>query len=466
MEAVQRAKPSRTGIGHDSLKSFVIIGGGASGVILAAQLLERSRDTTVRIFERSGQIGRGIAYSTENPSHLLNVRANNMSAFPGNPDHFLNWLQARQTAANAPIANEWQPQSFAPRRLYRDYLNELVEGYRSGETARLVVDPREIVDVVLEGGRPAVVAESGEVVSAEAIIVATGNETAIAVSGANVAEYWSSKGYFDIPADAPVAIFGTGLSMVDSVLSLLDRGHRGQIHAISRRGLVPARHAPAEPFEVDTDSLFVASGIVGLLRRVRALMQEAESSGSNWRAVMDALRPHTQQIWTRLPLAQRESFLRHLRPWWDTHRHRMAPAVADRIDAARASGQLEIAAGRLLSVQENETDMTIRYRERHSGLFHKVKIATIIDCRGGNPRFSTTRNPALLGLMEHGLAKPDALDLGLDVTKDFQLINARGEPSGSFFAIGPVTKGVFWESTAVPDIRVQVAKLVDALLEG
>ncbi|WP_280992818.1 FAD/NAD(P)-binding protein [Ochrobactrum sp. 19YEA23] len=448
------------------MKSFVIIGGGASGVILAAQLLERSRDTMVRIFERSGQIGRGIAYSTENPSHLLNVRANNMSAFPSSPDHFLNWLQARQIAASAPIANEWQPQSFAPRRLYRDYLNELVEDYRTGASARLVVDPREVVDVRLEGGRPAVVADSGEVVSADAVIVASGNETAIAVSGANVAEYWSSKGYFDIPADVPVAIFGTGLSMVDSVLSLLDRGHRGPIHAISRRGLVPARHVPVEPFKVDTDSLFVASGIVGLLRRVRSLMQEAESSGSNWRAVMDALRPHTQHIWTRLPVAQRESFLRHLRPWWDTHRHRMAPAVADRIDAARASGQLEIAAGRLLSVQENEGDMTIRYRERHTGLFHKLKIATIIDCRGGNARFSTTRNPALLGLMEHGLGKPDALDLGLDVTRDFQLINARGEPSGSFFAIGPVTKGVFWESTAVPDIRVQVAKLVDALLEG
>lgn len=465
-EPVQRAKPSRNGIGHDSLKSFVIIGGGASGVILTAQVLERSRDAMVRIFERSGQIGRGIAYSTENPGHLLNVRASNMSAFPGNPDHFLNWLHTRQTTAGAKIANEWQPQSFAPRRLYRDYLNDLVEQYRAGDTPRLVVDQREIVDVVLDGRKPAVVTETGEIVSADAVIVATGNETAIAVSGANVAEYWSSSGYFDIPADAPVAIFGTGLSMVDSVLSLLDRGHQGTIHAISRRGLVPARHAAVEPFDVDTDSLFVASGIVGLLRRVRALMQEAETAGSNWRAVMDALRPHTQQIWTRLPLAQRESFLRHLRPWWDTHRHRMAPAVADRIDAARASGQLEIAAGRLLSVQENETDMTIRYRERHTGSFQRLKIATIIDCRGGNPRFSTTRNLALLGLMEHGLAKPDALDLGLDVTKDFQLINARGEPSGSFFAIGPVTKGVFWESTAVPDIRVQAARLVETLFEG
>lgn len=460
------AKPSQNGIGHDSLKSFVIIGGGASGVILAAQLLERSREAMVRIFERSGQIGRGIAYSTENRSHLLNVRASNMSAFPGQPDHFLNWLHHHQTGASAQIANEWQPQSFAPRRLYRDYLNDLVEEYRAGDTPRLVVDQREIVDVVHDGVKPAVVTATGELVSADAVIVATGNETAIAVSGANVAEYWSSNGYFDIPANAPVAIFGTGLSMVDGVLSLLDRGHQGTIHAISRRGLVPARHAAVEPFEVDTDSLFVASGIVGLLRRVRALMQEAETAGSNWRVVMDALRPHTQQIWTRLPVTQRESFLRHLRPWWDTHRHRMAPAVADRIDAARASGQLEIAAGRLLSVQENETDMTIRYRERHTGSFRKLKIATIIDCRGGNPRFSTTRNPALLGLMEHGLAKPDALDLGLDVTKDFQLINARGEPSGSFFAIGPVTKGVFWESTAVPDIRVQAAKLVEALFEG
>lgn len=434
------------------MKSFVIIGGGASGVVLAAQLLRLSPDANVRIFDRSGAVGAGIAYSTRNPSHLLNVRAGNMSAFPEEPEHFLHWLRARDPG------EDWQAASFAPRMLYRAYLQDLLP---SGVT----VDADEVVDVALDAGRPVVTTTGGASHRADAAILATGNEAAIAVSGARVAEYWSSNGYFDIPADAPVAIFGTGLSMVDSVLSLLDNGHRGEIHAISRRGLVPARHAPAEPFAVDTAALPVADGLSVLTKELRALARQADTAGTNWRAVMEALRPCTKAIWAQLSLAERRRFLRHLRPWWDIHRHRMAPAVADRIDAARRSGQLQVAAGRLLTVREGADGMTVQYRPRHTRTVRTLNVAAIIDCRGGNPRFSRTRNPALIGLMEHGLARPDALDLGLDVTGDLQLLDAHGAPSGPLFALGPATKGVFWEVTAVPDIRVQAEALARRLTQ-
>ncbi|MBQ0707320.1 MULTISPECIES: FAD/NAD(P)-binding protein [unclassified Ochrobactrum] len=440
------------------MKSFIIVGAGASGIILAAQLLRRSPESTVRIFERSGRLGAGIAYATENPSHLLNVRASNMSAFPDQPDHFVNWLQAS--------GDRWEPHSFAPRKIYRSYLEQLVLPYLSEGNPRLTVEKTGIVDVTLKGGRPAVVTEAGETFVADAVILATGNEAAIAKSGNQITEYWSSNGYFDVPADAPVAIFGTGLSMVDSVLSLLDNGHRAEIYAISRRGLLPARHAAAQTFPVSADDLPVSLGLSKLMRRVRAMMLEAEKSGSGWRGVMDGLRPHTQHIWAGLPLSQRRSLLRHLRPWWDVHRHRMAPAVADRIESAMNKGQLNVIAGRLVSVRAEGDTMEVRYRRRRSEAVEKLHAATVIDCRGGNPRFSTTRNAALIGLMEHGLALPDALDLGLDVTRDLQVVNTRGEPSGPFFAIGPVTKGAFWEVTAVPDIRIQAQRLSAILLEG
>ncbi len=445
------------------MKSFIIIGAGASGIILAAQLLRRSPESVVRIFERSGQLGAGIAYATENPSHLLNVRASNMSAFPDQPDHFVNWLQSSDIAG---ASYSWEPHSFAPRKLYRSYLEHLITPYLSDEDTRLTVEKTGVVDVALKDGRPTITTETGEKFIADAVIVATGNEAAIAKSDNHVTEYWSSNGYFDVPTDAPVAIFGTGLSMIDSVLSLLDNGHDAEIYAISRRGLLPASHAPAQAFPIGADDLPVSLGISKLMQRVRAMMVEAEKSGSGWRGVMDGLRPHTQHIWAGLPMSQRRSFLRHLRPWWDVHRHRMAPAVAERIQSAVNSGQLKVAAGHLVSVRDEGQGIAISYRARHSRQIEKLHVSTVIDCRGGNPRFSTTRNAALIGLMEHGLARPDTLDLGFDVTRDLQVLNARGEPSGPFFAIGPVTKGAFWEVTAVPDIRVQAERLSVVLLEG
>ena len=445
------------------MKSFIIIGGGASGVITAAQLLRTSPESVVRIFERSGRVGAGIAYSTENPGHLLNVRASNMSAFPDEPDHFLNWLRSNQPVVSGP---EWEPHSFAPRMYYRSYLVNLLRLYLNVDKPRLIIDNSEVSDVMLEDGKPLAVTASGDRFPADAVILATGNEPAIATSSKHITEYWSSNGYFDMPSDIPVAIFGTGLSMIDSVLSLLDSGHKGVIHAISRRGLMPAGHAAVTPFPVAADDIPSASGLSGLVRHVREMTDQAAANGSNWRAVIDGLRPFTQSLWGGLPLSQRSSFLRHLRPWWDVHRHRMAPDVAERIAAARASGQLTVTAGNLVSLKDEGNGIVVRYRKRHSNVPEDIRVAAIIDCRGGNPRFSTTRNAVLIGLMEQGLARPDALDLGFAVTGDFRLVNTQGAATEALFAIGPTTRGTFWEVTAVPDIRVQVERLVSVLLAG
>lgn len=429
---------------------------------MAAQLLARSSETTVRIFERSGNIGAGVAYSTLNPNHLLNVRASNMSACPDDPNHFLNWLQTNPEAVKT---GHWQPQSFAPRCLYRLYLHDLLKPYLESAPRRLFIEHAEVSSVEFEGVRPKLTTSAGQSFVADAVIVATGNEAAIATSNNFVTEYWSSNGYFDISSDNSVAILGTGLSMVDSVISLLDRGHEGKIHAISRRGLLPTRHEPSEALAIEADQLLIADGLPELLHLVRELINQQEMAGKGWRSVIDGLRPHTRIIWSRLPLRQRQSFLRHLRPWWDVHRHRMAPEIEERIKAAELSGQLMITAAHLTSVKSKGEHITICYRKRNSDVLQELDVQSIIDCRGGSSRFSTTRNPALISFLEGGFAKPDALDLGLDVTADLQVLNARGEPSGSIFAIGPVTKGIFWEVTAVPDIRVQTEKLAKILLD-
>ncbi len=440
------------------MKSFIIIGAGASGIILAAQLLRRSPESTARIFERSGRLGAGIAYATENPSHLLNVRASNMSAFPDQPDHFLNWLQES--------GDRWEPHSFAPRKVYRAYLEHLVEPYLSAGSSRLTIERTGVVDVALKAGRPAVVTETGETFAADAVILATGNEAAIAKSGGQIAEYWASNGYFDVPTDAPVAIFGTGLSMIDSVLSLLDNGHRAEIYAVSRRGLLPARHAPAQFFPRRSRRPS------GLARAFQAHATRAHHDGGSGKIGFRLARRDGRSA---------AAYTACLGGVADLTASQFPPASAPMVGCPSSPhGSCRGGSHRICHEARTTQNhgrssrfsarrrggMEIRYRPRRSEKIEKQHVATVIDCRGGNPRFSTTRNAALIGLMEHGLARPDVLDLGLDVTRDLQLLNARGEPSGPFFAIGPVTKGAFWEVTAVPDIRVQAERLSAILLEG
>lgn len=441
------------------MKSFIIIGGGASGVLVAAQLLRSSDSVQVRIFESSGSIGTGIAYSTENPHHLLNVRASNMTAFPDEPDHFVNWLRKQ----NQPPANkEWLPQSFAPRCMYRAYLQGLLAPYLAECPARINIETSEVVDITSIQGKPQVTGANGETYSADALIIATGNETAIRSSTEHVTEYWSSTGYFDFTGDEPVAILGTGLSMIDSVISLLDKGFKGQVFAFSRRGLLPASHKESKTFSINREDLPMQGGVVGFLKFIRRIMRKND----DWRSVIDGLRPHTQYIWACLSPSQKDSFLRHLRPWWDVHRHRMAPEIFNRIAAARRSGQLQVIAAHLVSVRKEKPGIRVAYRKRRHNTAEEVSVGTIIDCRGGNRRFSTTRNPALISLMERGLARPDNCDLGLDVTEHLEIIDRQGKISRQLFAIGPITKGVFWEVTAVPDIRDQAQNIAVNLLNS
>lgn len=426
-------------------------------MLVAAQLLKKSDSARVRIFESSAKLGQGIAYSTQNPRHLLNVRASNMSAFPDKPDDFVNWLRKQ----NHQTENEdLLSQSFAPRCMYRTYLQDLLAPYLAETPARIVVETSEAVDVDIVQGLPQVTSATGQTYSADALIIATGNETAIRSSTEHVTEYWSSNGYCDLVGDEPVAIFGTGLSMVDSVISLLDKGYKGEIYAISRRGLLPASHKDSKSVSINREDLPMQDGVVGLLKFIRKMMRKH----NDWRSVIDGLRPHTQYIWGGLNPSQKESFLRHLRPWWDVHRHRMAPEIFERIAAARRSGQLQIIAAHLVSVRKEKTNIRIAYRKRRHDAVEEISVGNIIDCRGGNSRFSTTRNPALISLMERGLAKPDIYDLGLDVTDHLEILDRHGNITERIFAIGPITKGLFWEVTAVPDIRNQAQAITVNLL--
>ncbi|MFL5254628.1 MAG: FAD/NAD(P)-binding protein, partial [Rhodopila sp.] len=272
---------------------------------------------------------------------------------------------------------------------------------------------------------------------------------------------WTPDAVTDLDPDAAVLLLGTGLTTMDLVITLLDRQHRGPIYALSRRGLLPRRHAGV-PLPAPDHAPY-PTAVNALTRFLRREAVRATAEGSGWQPVIDELRPFTMDVWQAMPLPDRKRFLRHLRPWWDVHRHRMAAQVADRIDAARASGQLRILVGRLRDLAVRDGEVAVQYRPRRQEEMAKLTVSRVVNCAGPGADYDRIQEPLIRHLLRDGLARPDPLRLGLDVTGNCALLNARGAISRRLFAVGPITKGAFWEMTAVPDIRRQTEKLAEYL---
>jgi uncharacterized NAD(P)/FAD-binding protein YdhS len=258
-----------------------------------------------------------------------------------------------------------------------------------------------------------------------------------------------------------VLLVGTGLTMVDTVLSLVERGHQGRIHALSRHGLLPHVHRPAaaRTFVELQEPPRVRSLLRTLRQEVRLAREDVD-----WRGVMDALRPHTVSLWRNLPEPERRRFLRHLRSFWEVHRHRMAPAVGEVLDRLRRADLLSIHAARVRSFRLVDTGVEVRFRRRGLAREDTLRVQRVINCTGPDGTIARA-HPLLRGLLEGGLVRADALGLGLATDPGGALLDAEGEPSSALFTLGPLRRGELWETTAIPEIRVQALALARRLLE-
>lgn len=451
---------------HEIGRRIAIIGAGFSGSLLAVHLLRRSspRDR-IYLIERDAAFGRGLAYGTGNPHHLLNVRAGNMSAFSDRPDHFLDWIRALPEEERAVVSVTEDRLTFVPRRLYGSYVQSiLAREIRTAEgSQRLYLVADEAVALHRREDGYAVETGCGRLYEVDAVALATGNLPAAEAPG-YATNPWDPAALDNLDPDADLLLVGTGLTMVNVVISLLDRRHRGSILAISRRGLLPRTHAATTPLPRILPAADAPRSVLGLLMRLRREIRRHATSGRDWRAVINSLRPDTQAIWRQLPIEEKRRFLRHLRPWWDVHRHRMAPGVAARIERARERGQLVVQRARLGALEPRGKSLAVRIRPVGGGPEREILVGRVVDCSGPLGAFSKAASPLLQGLLQSGDLRPDPLDLGLDVTAEGAAIDREGQPSRRLFALGPLTKGVFWETTAVPDIRVQCERLAERIL--
>ncbi len=452
------------------MTTIAVVGAGFSGTLLSLHLLRRCPEgTRLILIERNSQLGRGLAYSTGNANHILHVPAGRMSAFHDRPNDFLEWLQARPEEEQVGAAVT--AGSFVPRQAFGAYVRALLnDEVKRSSRERLSLVRGAVLGLDRSSHPLRLMLDRDRTVEADYCVLAVGNFPPEPMSVATPSFYdtpfyrpdpWAPDALTDLDPNDPILLIGTGLTMVDAVVSLLDQGRAGPIYALSRRGLLPQRHAtvsrppPAhEPFPTD---------VAALVRFLRLETARAVALGSGWQPIIDELRPFTVDVWQAMSLADRRRFLRHLRPWWDTHRHRMAGPVADRIEVAQASGQLVTITGRVLGYEVADERVKVQLRRRGSEAVETLSVARVVNCSGPGADYDRIQEPLIRSLLAEGVVRPDPLSLGLDVTGNCALLNRSGAISRRLFAVGPVTKGTFWEITAVPDIRRQTEVLAEYL---
>lgn len=440
-----------------------IVGGGAAGVLVALRLLaDHASSLRVALVDPAPELGGGAAYATAQVTHLLNVPAGRMSAFQDDPGHFVRYLVAH---GHGHGDAEALATAFVPRRAYGRYLLDTLRAQPGFEALRVLRDRVDGIDV-MPGGQRLRLASGGQL-DARHVVLAVGNRprplpASILRGEVPVVEAWDDGAVAAIPEAADVCIVGSGLSMVDAVLCLAER-HRGRLRVVSRHGLLPRPHAAGGPAGAPPTGLDAPS-LRARFRALRAATQAATAAGEPWQWVFDRLRPRGQALWTSLPHAEQQRFLRHAVRYWDVHRHRIAPVAAATLATLQASGRLQVQAARLQGValrERGRIDVTVQ--PRHADAPEQFTVDRVINATG----IDTTIDPRpdrLLGqLQANGRIVAGPHGLGVSVAADGRVVDAAGRTDPALFVIGALRMGQLWETTAIHELREQARDIAAAI---
>jgi uncharacterized NAD(P)/FAD-binding protein YdhS len=455
---------------------IAIVGGGFSGTLVAVNLARLApRPLKITLINCAYPQGRGIAYGTQRPEHLLNVAARNMSALPDHPQHFVEWLRTRTEFAGVPEAE--LRETFIPRRVYGDYVRSLALHYLRPLDARSLVEiatvEEEVVALAVADGSARLTLAGGGTLAADRVVLATGNEPPADLPGtASVAHHagWFPNPWIDWSAQLPaptetIALLGTGLTTVDAIVTLLALNWRGRIVAVSRNGLLPQSHFKGvdDPLFPPADTDLARLGLVRLARLMEEHCERLRLLGNNPAMIVDKLRPHTQRIWQGFTDAERHEFIARYAARWNVIRHRIAPSIHRDVTGAVDSGRVQIARASIVGLRPAGARIGIDLRSP-DGVSSCLEAALVVNCTGPHTRFSATRSPLLRDLLATGLAQPDAMDMGIKVDSDFTVLQRDGARSPVLIATGPLLRGTLWESIAVPELRGQALRVAQTLL--
>ncbi len=455
-------------------KRVAVIGGGLSGTLLSIYLLQSEKTPLdIRLWEKKPErLARGLAYQKEYDKVPLNVRAEKMSLFADRPGHFAEWI--KQQAATYGLSDaETDPKAFLPRSIFGDYLRAQLEeakaanhihGYSESGCEAVAIEKKEETWLLKSETHE----EEADIVVLATGLFAPGNPPGLPPEILNHPQYtanpWQENAVKNLPADAEVLLLGSGLTAFDQLLGLRHNAHSGQIHLLSRRGLLPREHSGNGVHYFEKEELFrYVSSPLTLLRYIRSVL--LEKGEENWTAVIDALRPYTATIWSSWDAFGRGQFLRHVRPWWEVCRHRIPQVSQQAMHTLLENDQLQLHSGRILSATLQADHFEVHYLDRHRRQAASFRVTHIINCTGPGNYSGSITHPLTLDLLEKGLACRDEHGLGLLTDESGRLSDAAGQSISTLYTLGSPRKATIWESTALHEIRGQAAALA-ALLCG
>ncbi|RLU07921.1 pyridine nucleotide-disulfide oxidoreductase [Pseudomonas prosekii] len=473
--------PTSSGQATDAIRhaDILIIGGGLSGAMLAAQLLRLPGQRSLLVIEPRAELGRGEAYSAVELGHTLNGNAARMSVDPDNADDLTQWLTQYIAAGGWPQSDEQRvpiSELFPPRGIFGLYVQQrLAEAQEVGALNGSTVEHvrAEVVDLLAQDDSVQLTLSDGQRLQGNFAVLATGMFAAArtpqnASSGVNAAalDPWDVAAMRQLDAQSTVLIIGSGLTMVDAVVSLEQAGHRGPIEVFSRHGLLPhvRRQPPAwVDFLAEDQSLRTPRQLV---RELRRQCRAALTQGIDWQAPLDTVRAHIGRLWSQATDRQRRQFVRHVRPWWESHHHRSPPLSAELVERLHEEGRLRIHAASFKGLAaDGNGGVSIRVRRRGEAEEVIVSGAALINSSGIEYDWRRVARPLPQQLLARGLIQPGPLALGIAATADGAVLEADGRVGGRLFAMGPPLRGMWWESTAVTDVASQ-AKALAARLAG
>jgi uncharacterized NAD(P)/FAD-binding protein YdhS len=456
-----------------------IVGGGFCGAMTALHLLRDFPDLPLRmeIVEPRPVLGAGLAYSTTDPEHRINVAAARMSPFVEDELHFDRWLRAQGVPERDPRAMLPDGRLFVRRAEVGSYVSGMLREAQGRTRAITLRHLRQrAVSAAPSPGGFVVGLADGEIITAHIVVLAVGHPPPLlpavlrplAGDRRLVADPWDVAALDAIPRDAPVLIVGTGLTAHDVVASLRARGHVGALLAISRRGLLSRARTnlPVEP--VGDFSSDPATTAAALLRRVRRTIAACRDAGQPWENVIDALRRQGSAVWGTLPPVERHRLLRHLRPFWDVHRFQVAPQISEMVARDIAVGALVVMAASLQAAWADTDALVVRLRPRGgTDAAIEKRFGAIVACVGPGHASVVDSNAVLRSLRDHGLLHADPYGLGIAVDSAARCLTAHGDVAENLFVAGPLARGTDGELMGLPQVSTQpraVAARIASLL--
>ena len=461
-------------------KQVVIIGGGFTGASVALHLAtfwNAGHGLDMTIFEPRTMLGGGLAYDTSEPGHRINVPADRMSLYPDDPEHFARWIERYNATDDDPDARTAHG-SLCPRRaVFGRYVAAEMAPWIARGAVQHVTQPVVLVERV--GGRWQVGAANGASVLADVVVIATTHQPPalpaalcpVAAHPGLIADALTGDGVARIGPDDRVLVVGNGLTAADVIASLDGRGHRGTIMAVSRRGLRSRGHPPVaqEPFG---DFLTPPPrSPAELLVRVRRAIRQARAQGIAWQSVIDAVRKQGQGLWRHFTLVQRRQIVRHLRPYWDVHRFRVAPQVEAVLDRALAGGRLSIrAAGLAAAAAAPDGAIHITLAPRRGSGPEIVEVDKVVVATGPANGSILQSQAWIAKLADAGHLRPCATGLGIACDRMSRAIGPKGVGQPDLLVAGPLARGTFGELMGLPQlsdhargVAHDIARLVDTM---